>query len=377
MKPLSAMIVINNTNKRDNDPRDFRAMALLVIEAREGGGTGVAESDLRLRVHLLARLYCELSGVSQSAFANRVAARAGQGADNDTISEEVKRFLTHGTTKSFTRRRLAIVDELRLAFADMPPLHGLSLGDVLETTVTGEGAVSPHDLSEFYTRYLREPHIAKTMRNHLEDRQREAETQAFSSIVNGRHIAKVFGIVAQAFDVEADDITPVDNRLIDRQHFSFIRPTSGEEGAYVVHGLKFARHTDFPGYMYFSEKYERHHSVGDNLGSRVSQGVGFIDGRSIHGIARPANTDTFTYFQAERPRVDNFRYFDAVMMTSNSSGAAIAARGLCLPSRDQDEKRRLVGCFGPGELMSSLEESQREIVATWLDDPRRNGLIRL
>ncbi|MEE4349853.1 MAG: hypothetical protein V2J26_06460 [Pacificimonas sp.] len=311
------------------------------------------------------------------ALAMRAARRAPEPQAEEAF-RAIKAFIDSGTALRGPNLELLIA-ELDEAFAALATSDTPSLCDVLATVAGRAERVAPQALIAFFAPYEGSTeYVAKNLRTATVAAPPGDAPQPFAALASGNHIAQVMGIAALMFGQRGDDITPVDQRFIEKEHFSFIRRSTGPLSKLVVHGLRFAPHADHPQYTYFSEKYERHDDTGTETGRRESNGVGFFDQDFVYGICRTLYRHTMTYFVGQRPNVDDFVCFDALLMTSNTSGARVAARGLCLAHRDEQAKQALTGVRSPDEVRAGLSRPAHLTgFDGWLATPDRQGIIVL
>lgn len=337
--------------------------------------------DKTLPLHILARVHAKrsLGYGGLKTLAQKAADRVPEGSDADEAFRAVKAFLDSGTPLR-GKAENALVTELREAFALS---NGHSNGgpnslDVLETLVTGDPHVSRDELIRYFAPYERTEYVAKNRRTETVESLLEGPAASFAAIDSSKHISQAFGIAALMFNENADDVTPVDTRFWEKTHFSFIRRSTGHLDSLIVHGLKFAPHAGRAGYTYFSEKYERHDHDGAPLGSRESRGVAFFDQNYVYGISRTAHKHTLTNFVGQRPGDDDFYWFDGMLTTSNSSGARISAKGLCLWHETESHKRALTGVRSTDDLLAAFRGDKfKSAVEKWLDTPERQSVIVL
>ncbi|MEM9232916.1 MAG: hypothetical protein AAGA69_01595 [Pseudomonadota bacterium] len=331
-----------------------------------------------LPLHILSRVHAKQNlgygGIKN--LAQRAAERVAPDGDVDNAYKLIKAFLDSGTPIRGEAEE-ALVDELRSDFANAPNGSQPSLGSVLETVVSDDMELGREELVSFFAPYERTELVAKNLRSETIEALFDGPSADFAALDNAKHISQALALAGLMFDRSSDDVTPVDTRFSEKKHFSFIRRSTADLEALVVHGLKFEPHAERPGYTYFSEKYERHDETGEAIGSRESNGVAFFDQNHVYGITRTSHRPTLSNFVGHRPGDDDFFWFDGMLTTSNSIGARISARGLCLWHDNEDDKRALTGMRTPDDIFAAFSSDRaRGAVEKWLaDDERQTAIV--
>lgn len=341
----------------------------------------MSERELASNLRILARYYAlEVlghGGIKELATAiEERHASAGGVAGGPSAGSSAEAFLSHNTGTAFRAYRTAIIEALRAAFAARPDLN-VPLGAILEQVLQANGAKLPEAAARFLEEN-KDRRAGKLSAPGAAAPDLRTPAGMLAALKAPNDIVHAMALAGLAFK-DGDTVTLLERRLVEMQHFVFLRASSsGLADKYVAHGLKFATHEEFGACMYFSEKYEQLGEARARAGSRESRGVAFVSGRLIIGIARPGSSPSLTYLVAERPPTDTFAHFSALMTSTNIHDEAFCAQGLCVPVPDEVAKHRLTGAFdSPKSLLRAMPPASRDEVEDWLENPERRRLLRL
>jgi len=339
-------------------------------------------------LHTLVRFFCRRRSINKITFAKAVgkqhallsrALESGEPDDEamrerdrhyanveEVVWKQVNGFLTKGTLVHVRQYQKAFDQVARNYFDAVTTIDGFDLARIHANLMLDQGVKGDETCRSFFEQYGEEPDLLPTLKKRLQSLHPDHEHIQNSPTSFKNAIGKIFNIAAIEFDTSGYPIAPYDKRL-DNRHFLLVRRSSQNDGTFITHGLKFARHDRNRDFMYFSEQYnskrngQRHARAG-----RESRGICFFDGAYVKGLARPSTGHTLSYLVGRLPVDDDFDVFPALLTTSNSAEIRIAAKSIVLAVDSADFKHAHTGVFDDHEIKTLFTGDQLDALTDWL-----------